>query len=101
MSPRARRSESITLPPGNHPGLIRYNDEKSLSEKEASLSEKDKESANKPRRPSAHRIPSMESSLYDDLPSDSEPDVRRNDFGYNSSEYDNEESESDFSEAED
>ncbi|KAL3425131.1 glycosyltransferase family 2 [Phlyctema vagabunda] len=29
MSPRARRSESITLPPGNHPGLIRFNDEKS------------------------------------------------------------------------
>ncbi len=28
MSPRARRSESITLPPGNHPGLIRYKDEK-------------------------------------------------------------------------
>ncbi|CAG8955685.1 hypothetical protein HYFRA_00010948 [Hymenoscyphus fraxineus] len=28
MSPRARRSESITLPPGNHPGLIRYNDDK-------------------------------------------------------------------------
>jgi hypothetical protein len=30
MSPRARRSESITLPPGNHPGLIRYNDDKSF-----------------------------------------------------------------------
>lgn len=30
MSPRGRRSESITMPPGNHPGLIRYNDEKSL-----------------------------------------------------------------------
>lgn len=29
MSPRARRSESVTLPPGNHPGLIRYNDDKS------------------------------------------------------------------------
>lgn len=28
MSPRARRSESITLPPGNHPGLIRYKDDK-------------------------------------------------------------------------
>jgi hypothetical protein len=28
MSPRARRSESITLPPGNHPCLIRYQDEK-------------------------------------------------------------------------
>ncbi|TVY44943.1 Hyaluronan synthase [Lachnellula occidentalis] len=28
MSPRARRSESITMPPGNHPGLIRYNDDK-------------------------------------------------------------------------
>jgi glycosyltransferase involved in cell wall biosynthesis len=27
MSPRARRSESITLPPGNQPGLIRYNDD--------------------------------------------------------------------------
>lgn len=27
MSPRARRSESITLPPGNHPGLVRYKDE--------------------------------------------------------------------------
>lgn len=31
MSPRARRSDSITLPPGNHPGLIRYNDDKSFS----------------------------------------------------------------------
>lgn len=30
MSPRARRSESITLPPGNHPGLIRYNDDKTF-----------------------------------------------------------------------
>jgi hypothetical protein len=29
MTPRARRSESITLPPGNHPGLIRYKDDKS------------------------------------------------------------------------
>ena len=28
MTPRARRSESITLPPGNHPGLVRYKDEK-------------------------------------------------------------------------
>ncbi|KAI9047446.1 hypothetical protein LZ554_008165 [Drepanopeziza brunnea f. sp. 'monogermtubi'] len=28
MSRRGRRSESITMPPGNHPGLIRYNDEK-------------------------------------------------------------------------
>ncbi|KAH6711858.1 nucleotide-diphospho-sugar transferase [Leptodontidium sp. 2 PMI_412] len=28
MSPRGRRSESITLPPGNHPGLVRYNDGK-------------------------------------------------------------------------
>lgn len=28
MSPRARRSDSVTLPPGNQPGLIRYNDEK-------------------------------------------------------------------------
>jgi hypothetical protein len=31
MSPRARRSESITLPPGNHPGLIRYKDEKNFN----------------------------------------------------------------------
>ena len=30
MSPRARRSESITSPPANHPGLIRYNDDKSF-----------------------------------------------------------------------
>lgn len=29
MSPRARRSESITLPPGRHPILLRYKDEKS------------------------------------------------------------------------
>ncbi|CZT03907.1 related to polysaccharide synthase Cps1 [Rhynchosporium graminicola] len=28
MSPRGRRSESITLPPGNHPGLVRYNNGK-------------------------------------------------------------------------
>ncbi len=33
MSPRARRSESITLPPGNHPGLIRYKDEKPKDDK--------------------------------------------------------------------
>lgn len=31
MSPRARRSESITLPPGNHPGLIRYNDDRAFT----------------------------------------------------------------------
>ena len=30
MAPRARRSESVTLPPGNHPGLIRYNDDKTF-----------------------------------------------------------------------
>jgi hypothetical protein len=29
MTPRPRRSESITLPPGNHPGLILYKDDKS------------------------------------------------------------------------
>lgn len=34
MSPRARRSESITLPPGNHPGLIRYNDDKTYTSPE-------------------------------------------------------------------
>jgi hypothetical protein len=33
MSPRARRSESITLPPGNQPGLIRYNDDVVAAEK--------------------------------------------------------------------
>jgi hypothetical protein len=31
MTPRARRSESITLPPGNHPVLIRYKDDKSYT----------------------------------------------------------------------
>ncbi|KAG9235954.1 nucleotide-diphospho-sugar transferase [Amylocarpus encephaloides] len=30
MSPRARRSESVTLPPGNHPVLIQYKDSKSF-----------------------------------------------------------------------
>lgn len=34
MSPRARRSESVTMPPGNHPGLIRYNDDKSYTSSE-------------------------------------------------------------------
>lgn len=29
MCPRGRRSESITLPAGNHPGLPLYTDEKS------------------------------------------------------------------------
>jgi hypothetical protein len=29
MTPRVRRSESITLPPGNHPGLIWFKDDKS------------------------------------------------------------------------
>jgi len=28
MTPRVRRSESITLPPGRHPTLLRYKDEK-------------------------------------------------------------------------
>jgi hypothetical protein len=40
MYPRARRSESITLPPGNHPGLVRYKDEKDFlttSEKQRDL----------------------------------------------------------------
>lgn len=37
MSPRARRSESITMPPGNHPGLIRYKDEKIGDEKHNTL----------------------------------------------------------------
>jgi len=38
MSPRARRSDSITLPPGHHPTLIRYNDEKiSLTSEKTSL----------------------------------------------------------------
>jgi hypothetical protein len=40
MSPRARRSESITLPAGHHPVLIRYRDEKDLvlsSEKEIDM----------------------------------------------------------------
>ena len=38
MSPRARRSESITLPPGNHPCLIRYKDEKNFpAEKEKAV----------------------------------------------------------------
>lgn len=40
MSPRARRSESITLPPGNHPGLIRYNDDKSYTSEKHDPSEK-------------------------------------------------------------
>jgi hypothetical protein len=31
MSPRARRSESITSPPGKHPVLIRYKDDKIFS----------------------------------------------------------------------
>lgn len=37
MSPRAQRSESITLPPGNYPDLIRYRDDKdffTISEKQ-------------------------------------------------------------------
>lgn len=36
MTPRARRSESITLPPGNHPGLIRYKDDKTFTPREKS-----------------------------------------------------------------
>lgn len=31
MTPRPRRSESITSPPNYHPGLIRYNDSKSAA----------------------------------------------------------------------
>ena len=41
MSPRARRSESITLPPGNHPGLIRYNDDKTFPTASEKLSDPD------------------------------------------------------------
>jgi len=87
MSPRARRSESITLPPGNHPGLIRYNDEKSYSEACSSPESHAETETNHKRRPSVHRIPSMESSLYDDPPSGSETEAdlrRRNDFDYDS-----------------
>lgn len=41
MSPRARRSESITLPPGNHPGLIRYNDDKPFTTEKIAVFETD------------------------------------------------------------
>lgn len=41
MSPRARRSESITLPPGNHPGLIRYNDDKPFPAEKLAVFEAD------------------------------------------------------------
>jgi hypothetical protein len=41
MSPRARRSESITLPPGNHPGLIRYNDDKTFQAASMELAKPD------------------------------------------------------------
>lgn len=43
MSPRARRSESITLPPGNHPGLIQYNDYKAFSAESEKLVKLDDE----------------------------------------------------------
>jgi hypothetical protein len=36
MSPRARRSESITSPPASHPGLIRYNDDKTFTSEKPS-----------------------------------------------------------------
>ena len=41
MSPRARRSESITSPPASHPGLIRYNDDKSFTREKPSDSDAD------------------------------------------------------------
>ena len=41
MSPRARRSESITLPPGNHPGLPQYSDCKTFSEGSEKLASPD------------------------------------------------------------
>ena len=44
MSPRARRSESITLPPGNHPGLIRYNDDKTFSTSSEKIDDPENES---------------------------------------------------------
>lgn len=47
MSPRARRSDSVTSPPPNHPGLVRYKDEVQMeapetfeSSQHTSLSEK-------------------------------------------------------------
>jgi hypothetical protein len=44
MSPRARRSESITSPPASHPGLIRYNDDKAFTAEKSSDCEADGES---------------------------------------------------------
>jgi hypothetical protein len=48
MSPRARRSESITLPPGNQPGLIRYNDDVLAATEKLIKTEIGKDSTNDP-----------------------------------------------------
>jgi len=76
MTPRARRSESITLPPGNHPGLIRYNDEKS-SFTSSSIPKKEEEEC----RPPIYRVSSNDAG---DCPSEDEQQLQRsasqNDF---------------------
>jgi hypothetical protein len=70
MTPRARRSESITLPPGNHPVLIRYNDEKASFSTGSLPKDEDHE------RPAFYRVKSVDSFKNS---SDSEVDIRRND----------------------
>ncbi|TAQ83659.1 hypothetical protein B7494_g8014 [Chlorociboria aeruginascens] len=42
MSPRARRSESITSPPGHHPGLIRYKDKSAFTPTSPAISTAEK-----------------------------------------------------------
>lgn len=69
MSPRARRSESVTLPPGNHPVLIRYKDDKDFF----TVSEKQIDS-------------DVDSGEFSESELDSAPDAS---YDYNESNYDN------------
>ena len=86
MTPRARRSESITLPPGNHPGLIRYNDEK-RSFTSGSVPNKEEEESGPP----IYRVKSDDAVDY---PSDHDEDqLRRSASSYDfSKRYDSESS---------
>lgn len=65
MSPRARRSESITSPPASHPGLIRYNDDKTFASEKVS----DPDSSDTQDTHDTHDTPSE--SVFDSTSDDS------------------------------
>ncbi|KAM0175680.1 hypothetical protein ACHAPC_009552 [Botrytis cinerea] len=81
MSPRARRSESITLPPGNHPGLVRYKDEVQMeapetieSSQHTSLSEKSSCAVEPELDPYLHSDDEYNATFFDESNLDSASD---------------------------